>query len=75
MPRLGDSFNYGGCGSVTKYGRTDPAAFQLKDIKRRLTRLEGAFERLTKRYRDLSTEHLRIANLPGIQSQLKDFGE
>lgn len=33
-----------------KYGNTDPSVFQLRDIKRRMTKLEGAQERLTERY-------------------------
>ena len=31
---------------MTKYGRTDPAEFQLRDIKRRLTAEEKRLQRL-----------------------------
>ncbi len=29
-----------------KYGRTDPSSFQLRDLHRRVTRQEAAYERL-----------------------------
>ncbi len=33
-----------------KYGRTDPSQYQLRDMQRRITKIEKAFDRLIRRH-------------------------
>ncbi len=47
---------------MTRYGRTDPSAFQLRDLHRRVTKAEAAGERTNLRFSRLLETVMKTIN-------------
>ncbi len=56
---------------MTRYGKTDPSAYQLRDLNRRVTKAEKALLRMKERQTHYKT---RVADkLRAIQTKLSMF--